>query len=335
MICREIQARLGDQTKEQNMRSRIANKFRSVVALAAIATAVPLLAEEPTKPTVPVTMTVTANVANNKRIPDISQQDVIVTQGKERLKVRGWVPAQGQYAGLDLFILIDDAADPRLGLHLEDLKTFINTQPSTALIGVGYMRNATVQVAQELTTDHAAAAKALRLPLGSGGAYASPYLSVIDLMKRWPSTDRRREILMVTDGIDRARHTFPWRGLSINPDVDSASDVAMRTGTIIHTIYTPGVGRHRRNYWEATSGQMGIAKLSDVSGGESFFLGLETPVSFTPYLDQLQKILDNQYLLTVSAQPGKKTQLQNVSIDTEVAGVELASADAVWVPAAK
>jgi len=175
----------------------------------------------------------------------------------------------------------------------------------------------------------------LRLPLGSRGACASPYLSVIDLMKRWPSTDRRREILMVTDGIDRARRTLPGRGLRINTDVDSASDVAMRTGTIIHTIYAPGVGRYRRNYWEATSGQMGIAKLSDVSGGESFFLGLETPVSFTPYLDRLQKILDNQYLLTVSAQPGRKTQLHNVTIDTEVAGVELASADAVWVPAAK
>jgi len=62
---------------------------------------------------------------------------------------------------------------------------------------------------------------------------------------------------------------------------------------------------------------------------------LQTPVSFAPYLDQLQKILDNQYLLTVSAQPGKKTQLQNVNIDTEVAGVELASADAVWVPGTK
>ena len=317
------------------MRPRITTKIRSVIAMAAIAAALPLHAEEPTKTTVPVTMTVTANVANNKRTPEISQQDVVVTQGKERLKVRGWVPAQGQYAGLDLFILIDDASDPSLGMHLDDLKTFVNAQPSTTLIGVGYMRNATVQIVQDLTTDHAAAAKALRLPLGSRGAYASPYLSVIDLMNRWPSTDRRHEILMVTDGIDRARRTLPWRGLRINPDVDSASDVAMRTGTIIHTIYTPGVGRYRRNYWEATSGQMGIAKLSDVSGGESFFLGLETPVSFTPYLDQLQEILDNQYLLTVSAQPGKKTQLHNVTIDTEVAGVELASADAVWVPAAK
>ncbi|MGB8061648.1 MAG: hypothetical protein WCF26_07125 [Candidatus Sulfotelmatobacter sp.] len=317
------------------MRSRITTKIHAVIAMAAIAAALPLHAEEPTKTTVPVTMTVTANVANNKRMPEISQQDVVVTQGKERLKVRGWVPAQGQYAGLDLFILIDDASDTSLGMHLDDLKTFISAQPSTTLVGVGYMRNATVQIVQDLTTDHAAAAKALRLPLGSRGAYSSPYLSVIDLMNRWPSTDRRREILMVTDGIDRARRTLPWRGLRINPDVDSASDVAMRTGTIIHTIYAPGVGRYRRNYWEATSGQMGIAKLSDVSGGESFFLGLETPVSFTPYLDQLQKILDNQYLLTVSAQPGRKTQLHNVTIDTEVAGVELASADAVWVPAAK
>jgi hypothetical protein len=317
------------------MRLRTTTKIRSLVAMAAIAAALPLHAAEPTKTTVPVTMTVTAYMANNKRMPEISQQDVVVTQGKEPLKVRGWVPAQGHDAGLDLFILIDEASDPSLGMHLDDLKTFINAQPSTTLVGVGYMRNATVQIVQDLTTDHAASAKALRLPLGSRGAYASPYLSVIDLMKRWPSTGRRREILMVTDGIDRARHTLPWRGLRINPDVDSASDVAMRTGTIIHTIYAPGAGRFRRNYWEATSGQTGIAKLSDVSGGESFFLGLEAPVSFTPYLDQLQKVLENQYLLTVSAQPGRKTQLHNVTIDTEVAGVELASADAVWVPVAK
>jgi hypothetical protein len=318
------------------MRSNVKNALCSAVAIAAtIAAAASLNAQEATKPTVPVTMTVTANIQNNKRMPEIGQQDVVVTQGKERLKVRGWVPAQGEYAGLDLFILIDDASDPSLGMHLDDLKNFINAQPSTTYVGVGYMRNATVQVLQDLTNDHAAAAKAVRLPLGSAGAYSSPYLSVIDLMKRWPDSDHRREVLMVTDGIDRAHRTIPGRGLRINPDVDSASDVAMRTGTIIHTIYTPGVGRLHRNYWEATSGQMGIAKLSDVTGGESFFLGLQMPVSIAPYLDQLQNILDNQYLLTVSAQPGKKTRLQNVAIDTEVAGVELASADAVWVPAAK
>lgn len=315
------------------MQSRIMSMFCSAVTAAAM-TVVPLNAQEAATTTVPVKMTVTASVAGDKRMPEISQQDVFVNQGKERLKVRECIPAQGDHAGLDLFILMDDASATSLGMHLDDLRTFINAQPSTTSIGVGYMRNATVEIVQNFTTDHAAAAKALRLPMGSG-AYGSPYLSVIDLMKRWPAGQNRREVLMVTDGIDRARRTRPWRGFYINPDVDSASEVAMRTGTIIHTIYAPGTGRLSRNYWEATNGQMGIAKLSDVTGGESFYLGLQTPVSFTPYLDQLQKILANQYLLGFLARPGNKAQLQNVTISTEVAGVDLASADAVWVPATK
>ncbi len=196
------------------------------------------------------------------------------------------------------------------------------------------MRNATVRIVQNFTSDHAVAAKAVRLPLGNPGAYGSPYLSVIDLMKRWPENQNRREVLMVTDGIDRARRAPRWRGLSINPDVDSASEVAMRTGTIIHSIYAPGVGRLHRNYWEATNGQMGIAELSDVTGGESFYLGLQSLVSFTPYLDNLQKILDNQYLLSFSTKPGKKPSLQYVTLNTEVAGVDFAAPDAVWVHAA-
>jgi hypothetical protein len=314
------------------MKSQIKSMFCAAVTMAAaIMTVAPSNAQEAAA-MVPVTMTVTASVPSDKRMPDLSQQDIAVTQGKQRLNVTEWVPAQGDRAGLELFILIDDSSNPALGMHLDDLKTFINAQPSTTLIGVGYIRNATVQVAQNLTTDHAVAANSLRLPLGSTGAYGSPYLSVIDLMKRWPAGQNRREILMVTDGIDRARRSTGRRGLYTNPDVDSANQVALRTGTMIHTIYAPGVGRLGRNYWVATNGQMGIAQLSDATGGKSFFLGLQQPVSFVPYLDQLQNILDNQYLLSFDAQPGKKAQLQNVSINTEVAGFDLSSADAVLVP---
>ncbi len=315
------------------MKSRIKGLLAAVLSLAVIFNCVPMNAAE-TDASVPVRMTVTASVAGNKRMPEISQQDIIVKQGKQRLNVSEWVPATGQNAGLELFILIDDASDSRLGTQLDDLRAFINAQPSTTSVGVGYMRNTTVQIAQNFTTDHAAAAKALRLPLGNAGAYGSPYLSVIDLMKRWPASDNRREILMITDGIDRARRGIPTRGLYTNPDVDTAADVAMQTGTMIHTIYAPGVGRWQHNYWEATNGQMGIAKLSDVTGGESYFLGFGMPVSFQPYLGQLQEALDNQYLLSFSAQPGKKGQLRNVSINSEIAGVDLGSADSVWVPAA-
>ena len=54
-----------------------------------------------------------------------------------------------------------------------------------------------------------------------------------------------------------------------------------------------------------------------------------------PYLENLQKVLDNQYLLTVSANPDKKAGLQYISVRTEVAGVDFSVADAIWIPAAK
>src|SRR5437016_4881649 len=73
------------------------------------------------------------------------------------------------------------------------------------MVGVAYMSNATVQIAQNLTVDHAAAAKAVRLPRGTVSAMDSPYLSLISLVKSWPQQKVRRQVLMVSDGIDRLR----------------------------------------------------------------------------------------------------------------------------------
>jgi hypothetical protein len=311
--------------------------YRLLAATAMLASVLPAGAEvQGQTGNVPVRMTVTASVGSGKRMPELKQEDIVVKRGKERLQVTEWSAAHGKRAGLELFVLIDDASDPRIALQFDDLRAFIRAQPSTTSIGVGYMRNATVQIVQDLTTDHGAAAAALRLPFGNPGSFGSPYHSLIDLMKRWPETGSRREVLMVTDGVDRLYHRVgSRRGLDVNPTVDTASAVAQRTSTMIHTIYYPGVGRLHRNYWEATNGQFDMARLSDRTGGESFYLGLQSPVSFQPYLRDLQKALDNQYLVSFSAKPGKKASLQFVSLSTEVAGVELSTHDAVWVPAAK
>jgi hypothetical protein len=320
------------------MKSRKAHLIYSALAMAAMLAPISPAGAAVRGPNtnVPVTMTVTASVVSDKRMPEIKQEDVLVKRGKEPLRVIDWVPAQGSRAGLDLFILIDDASDPRIGSQLDDLRAFINSQPQTTSIGVGYMRNTTVQIVQEFTTDHAEVAQALRLPFGSRGAFGSPYYSVIDLMNRWPESQNRREVLMVTDGIDRVhRQVGIRRGLTVNPTVDAASSVAQRTGTMIHSIYFPGAGRTHSNYWEATNGQLDMARLSDKTGGESFYLGLQSPVSFQPYLSDLQKALDNQYLVRFSAKPEKRAGLQYVDLSTEVAGVELSTHDAVWVPAAK
>jgi hypothetical protein len=293
-------------------------------------------AEVATNTSIPVTMTVTANVSSNKRMPEISQNDVIVRQGKSRLEVTEWVPARGDRAGLELFILIDDASDSRISLQYDDLRAFINGQPEGTSVGVGYMRNSTVQIAQDLTANHDLAAQALRLPLGYPGAYGSPYLSAIDLMKRWPVNQNRREILMVTDGIGRERFHAGWhRGDRNDVDADTATAVAQRTGTNIFSIYAPGSMRFRHGHWAGINGQMNMTRLSDSTGGAAFYLGLHSPVSIRPYLDQLQSMLDNQYLLSFSAKPGKRSGLQSIKLSTEVAGVDLAAHDAVWVAGGK
>jgi hypothetical protein len=312
-------------------------QLKALVIFAYALTSVCFLHAQTPVSTVPVQMTVTVDVlGEGKRIPQINREDVMVKQGKDSLQLTDWFAACEDRAGLDLFILIDDASDSSLGTQLNDLREFIRAQPATTSVGIGYMRNATVQIAQNFTNDHAVAAKAIRLPIGTAGAYGSPYLSVIDLMKRWPERMSRREVILVTDGIDRARRGLRYNGLSwISPDVDTASAVAQRTGTIIYTLYTPGVGRLAHNFWEANNGQNGMAKLSEETGGVSFFLGLQPPVSFKPYLDQIKRTLENQYVMTFQAKPAKKAGLQRVNLATEVAGVELVSADNVWVPAAK
>lgn len=320
------------------MKSQRSRWFFSVLALLGMLPSMPAVYAEVSDTTgaVPVKMTVTAHVDSKKRAPAINLEDVLVKRGEARLAVNEWVPAQGERAGLELFILIDDAADWRLGSQLDTIRGFIKDQPESTLVGVGYMSNAGVQILQDLTTDHLVAANALRMPMGTTGVFGSPYLSVVDLMKRWPASENRHEVVMITDGIDRrAGHFMMHRGYWQSPDASVASELAQKTGTNIHTIYTPGNGRQYRSFWSATNGQVNLTRLSEATGGMSFYLGLRSAVSFEPYFADLQRALNNQYLLSFSAMAGKKAGLQQIDLSTEVAGVDFASHDAVWVPAIK
>jgi hypothetical protein len=341
-------------------------KFNAVLAVVGLLCVVAVaggIAYSQAKPsTVQVHMVITDQALNdNSEIPILSSENVQVKQGKNVLRVEQLVPARDDNAALQLFVLIDDTCDTGIGNNLNDLRDFINAQPATTMVGVAYMSNATIQIVQNLTTDHAASSKAVRLPRGIVSTMDSPYLSLISLLKSWPQQKLRREVLMVSDGIDRLRgegssasafpdaaSAFPTPGRqgrtpapaaattmpTMSADADVASVVSQRSGVIVHSVYSPGVGRLGRNAWEAQLGQSGIAKITDETGGEYYALGTQNPVSFKPYLDRLQKVLDNQYFLVFQAVPKKKEGLQRVSISTEAPNAELASANNVWVPAA-
>ena len=70
-------------------------------------------------------------------MPEVNREDVIVRQDKDGVQVTGWTPACGDHAGLDLFILIDDAVNTSLGSQLGDLRAFINAQPPTTSVEGG------------------------------------------------------------------------------------------------------------------------------------------------------------------------------------------------------
>jgi restriction endonuclease-like protein len=121
-------------------------------------------------------------------------------------------------------------------------------------------------------------ALAAHAPFGDAGVNASPYFSVAELIKCWPEAPERREISMVSDGIDRY-----GPGGASDPYVDQAIEQAQRAGIVIFSIYSPGTGHVGHSLWRVNWGQNYLSQISDETGGESFYLGSGPPVSFSPY----------------------------------------------------
>jgi len=307
-------------------------------------------AQEKTAPSTAEVHVVITDMAlqSDSELPRLRQGEVMVKQGKTSLQVTQLIPAQGDNAALQLMILIDDTLNPVVGGNLNDLKEFIKAQPSSTVIGVGYMSNAGVNIVQNFTADHELAVKAVRLPRGAFSTMDSPYLSLISLVKGWSQQKVRREVLMLSDGIDRLRgetptvsrlgpnfgsvyHSMP----SISTDATSASEISQRYNVIVHSLYAAGVGRAGRSSWDLQLGLSGLSKIADETGGECYSLGTSNVVSFKPYLERFQRTLDNQYYLVFLATPKKSPGLQRVNILTEVSNSEIATPNNVWVPAAK
>ncbi len=287
-------------------------------------------AQAPAGNGIPVRIVVTAEPHHGSNPPVINREDVMVFEGKDRDTVTDWVPAQGERAALEYFVLIDDGANTSLGTQLDDIRKFIEAQPLSTVIGVAYMQNGIARVEQNPTNDRAQAAKALRLPMGINGVNASPYLSLSDLVKRWPASNTRHEVLMVSDGVD---YLYGAGDLQ-DPYLDAAINDAQRAGVLVSAIYTPGIGHFGHSYWLNYWGQLYLSELAEKTGGESYYIGFTgPPVAFAPYLDDQAQRLMHQYWLTFLAKPPKKAGLQRIKIKTEVPHVDLDAQEEVYVPA--
>jgi hypothetical protein len=300
--------------------------IRIGAVIAAFIAAGALSARDIPAPGSPVSVIVTATGQKDAPAPQLTVDDVIVTQNKQHMPVTGLEPLRSQN-GLQLWLLIDDGSSTHLGTQLADLKRFILAQPATTEIGVGYMRNGGVQMLQPLTSDHELATHAIRLPLGLPGISASPYTALEELVKKWPAGAAAREVLMVSSGVDPLYGAGPD-----DPYLNAAIDKTQRAGIVVYSIYYSGAGRSGRAYRELFWGQNYLAQLSDETGGFMYWLGTQNPVSLAPYLDDLSLRLNSQYLLTFVARPENKAGFQNVKIGSEHPHVKLTGPSKVYVP---
>jgi hypothetical protein len=128
----------------------------------------------------------------------------------------------------------------------------------------------------------------------TSGESPSIYLSLSDLVKKhWPSGAARREVLLISNGVDQLD-----RGPQ-SPYVQAAVEDVQNAGVVVHTIYTGGSIRFGASL-HGQYAQANLEELTEGSGGYGFFQGITAPVSFAPYLNQLNTVLHNQYLLTVA-----------------------------------
>lgn len=273
---------------------------------------------------VSTTLVVTAQGRGSQPVPRLHQNDVRVTMKKRAVNVTGLEPYTIGNSQLQLVFLFDESARSYLALQFSSIRAFINGLPPSVEVAIAYMANGRAVMTQKLTSDHAMAAKALRLPNGLPGISGSPYFCLSDLAKHWPSqTQSRRVVFMVTNGEDPY-----YRGGDLqDPYVAQAISDSQEAGLLVYSIY------FRNNGFNGGSlgtlyGQSYLLRVANETGGVAYSQALSSPVSFDPFLAQFKTSLENQYRLTFDAQG---TGLQPVSVKSNVSGVKLKAASKVNV----
>jgi hypothetical protein len=141
------------------------------------------------------------------------------------------------------------------------------------------------------------------LALASASPF-NPYVEVIEALRRFDAQPLgRRAIVLVSDGVDTSRgldSSSP--GLSL--DLQRAINEAQRRSVSIYSIYVPSAGA--AGGMLGINGQSCLQRLSKETGGVAFFEGTGAPVSFDPFIKEIDASISMQIALTyLSTHPEK------------------------------
>ena len=242
----------------------------------------------------PVTVPVTIRVKEETELQNVDLSIHEDGEPQTIISVRGI----GTNSPITLAVLIQEDLVPSVGNEIKDMAGFVRQLPKGSRVMVGYVRAGSLQVKQRFTTDLEKAASSMRPPVGVASASPyNPYVEVIEALKRFEGQPLgRRAILLVSDGLDISRgvdSSSPTQSV----DLQRAVNESQRRGVAIYSFYAPSVliASHPELVLNA---QSSLTRLSDETGGIPFFQGTGAPVSFRPFLRELDTALQKQAALT-------------------------------------
>jgi hypothetical protein len=261
--------------------------------------------------------------------PSVANQDLSVKVNGKNAKVTKWAPFKSPDDRIELVLLIDDSARSSLGTQMEEIGNFIKSLPPNVKAAIGYMQNGRSTFAAPFSTDRQQALSALHLPAGGGGASSSPYFCLSDLAKNWPSNDAqaRREVVMVTDGVDRYQQRFDPQ----DPYVEAATADAVKARLVVYAIYWADRGRADSTAYQNNAGQNLMMEVTDATGGKSFWQGMGNPVSFEPFFGELTRRLRNQYELGFVSPLKGKAEVESMKLKLSAPGDDVNAPNQVLV----
>lgn len=250
----------------------------------------------PPRPGKPVTIPLTIHTPADQETPELQNIDLTVSEDGEPqtiLSIRGTTNSP-----ITIAVLIQDDLVPSVANEIKPLAEFIRSLPKGSRVMIGYLRTGSLQVRQKFTNDLEKAAKSLRAPSGfaSVGPY-NPYVEVVEALRKFEAQPQgRRAILLVSDGLDISRgvdSSAPTQSV----DLQRAVNEAQRRGVAIYGFYSPTMAS-AANRLLAGNAQSSLLRLSNETGGLAFFQGTGVPVSFEPFIRELDVSLQKQAALT-------------------------------------
>lgn len=301
----------------------------SVAAAGLLAAALPSFAAPSVAGQGQAVVTVLASKGHAEADLRIQPQDLQLKIDGKLSSVTGWTPLRSDSAPIELVLLIDSSARRTIASQNSDFRGFIQKLPSGSRAAFAYMMNGRAAFATPFSSDPDSVLKGLRLPSGAPGQSGSPYFCLSELAKNWPSQDRsaRREVLLITDGIDNYSPRYDPN----DPYVQSAINDSVRAGLVVYSIYWANVGLADRVPALTDAGQNLLLQVSDATGGYAYYQGMGNPVSFEPFFRDLLVRFDNQYRVDFSSELKNNAEIKGMGLKIQGPATRVTAPQQVYI----